>query len=147
MTDRLPVTGQEIGAAQRAIEPLLDAILSEVGTDYLTWVTINTLAGAGDAMPPAVLERDLAVALRADPFSIRDQVKQMAAAGLVDAGAGTVGAEVRLTAAGKKLHQRVREAIAHTSSRLYAGLDADDLAITRRVLVEVTKRARSLLAT
>jgi DNA-binding MarR family transcriptional regulator len=145
MTDRLPVTGQVIGEAQKAIEPLLDVVLAEVGTDFLTWVTLNTLASGGDAMPRAVLERDLAMPLRADPSLISNQVEQMAAAGLVDTRAGTGGAAVRLTTDGRVLHQRVREGVARLSSRLYAGMDADELATARRVLVEVTQRARSLL--
>lgn len=146
MTDRLPVTGQVIGEAQRAIEPLLDAVLAEVGTDFRTWVTLNTLAGGGEALPRTMLERDLAMALRADPSSIRGQIEQMAAGGLVDSGTGVLDANVRLTADGRALHQRVRDGVARTSSQLYGGMDADDLATTRRVLVEVTRRARSLLA-
>jgi DNA-binding MarR family transcriptional regulator len=146
VTDRLPVTGQVIGEAQRAIEPLLGTVLAEVGIDFPTWVTINTLATGGGAHPRAAVERDLVERLREDPPAIHDLLERTAAAGLVEPGDGTGDAEVRLTGQGTNVHQRVREGIARTSSRLYAGLDPGDLATTREVLVEVTRRARTLLA-
>jgi DNA-binding MarR family transcriptional regulator len=144
VTDSVPVTGQVIGEAERAIQPLLGAVLAEVWIDFPTWVTINLLPGGGEALPRAAVERDLAGGLRADSGEAHDLLERAAAAGLVEAGPG--GAEVRLTAEGMAAQQRVREGIARTSAQLYGGLDAGDLATTRRVLVEVTRRARSLLA-
>jgi DNA-binding MarR family transcriptional regulator len=146
VTDRLPVNGQVIGEAQRAIEPLLGTVLAEVGIDFPTWVTVNMLATGGEALRRAAVERDLAEGLREDPPAIHDLLVRTAAAGLVDLGDGTGGGEVSLTEQGRAVHQRVREGIARTSSRLYAGLDPGDLATTREVLVEVTRRARTLLA-
>jgi hypothetical protein len=63
MNERLPVTGQVIGEAQRAIAPLLDTVLAEVVTDFSTWVTLNTIVTGGPARPRTVLRRDLAAGL------------------------------------------------------------------------------------
>jgi hypothetical protein len=49
-----------------------------------------------------------------------------------------------MTEAGRALHQRISEGIARNSAELFGGIDIDDLATTRQVLVLVTERARSM---
>jgi DNA-binding MarR family transcriptional regulator len=139
---KLPVSGQVIGEAQKAIEPLLGQILNEVGTTFPAWVTLNTLAIRGSAIEREVLVRSVAGGLNADLPFVREQVvDRLAADGLVHE---RPGALVELTPAGKELHGRIQARIAANGRRLYADLDPDELATTRRVLVEVTRRARAM---
>jgi DNA-binding MarR family transcriptional regulator len=138
---KLPVNGQVIGEAQKAIEPLLGQILDEVGATFPAWVTLNTLAIRGSAVEREELVRSVAGGLNADLPEVREQVDRLLADGLVQE---SPGAMVELTPAGRELHGRIQARIAANGRRLYADLDPDELATTRRVLVEVTRRARAI---
>jgi hypothetical protein len=48
---------------------------------------------------------------------------------------------LRLTDAGRELHERTSAEIAPVSARLYAGIPAEDLAVAGRVLALITERA------
>ncbi|MGO4749592.1 MarR family transcriptional regulator, partial [Streptomyces sp. 2MCAF27] len=52
---------------------------------------------------------------------------------------------VRLTAAGRELHESTSAETAEISARLYAGIPAEDLAVAGRVLALVTERANAEL--
>jgi DNA-binding MarR family transcriptional regulator len=138
---KLPVNGQVIGEAQKAIEPLLGQILDEVGATFPAWVTLNTLAIRGSAVEREELVRSVAGGLNADLPEVREQVDRLLADGLVQE---SPGAMVELTPAGRELHGRIQARIAANGRQLYADLDPDELATTRRVLVEVTRRARAI---
>lgn len=140
MTERPPVNGQVIGEAERAILPLLQIVLGEVETSFETWVTLNAIASAEEPAREALL-RNLAEGLGGDPA---ERLRRVEAAGLVREAPDGGPSRVELTPQGQDLHGRIREGIARTNARLYAGMDADDLATTREVLVEVTRRARAL---
>jgi DNA-binding MarR family transcriptional regulator len=73
-------------------------------------------------------------------------VEQLESAGLIRpvSGHGSGEAQVEMTEVGRALHQRITEGIARNSAELFGGIDVDDLATTRRVLVQVTERARSM---
>jgi DNA-binding MarR family transcriptional regulator len=73
-------------------------------------------------------------------------VEQLESAGLIRpvSGRGSGDAQVEMTEAGRALHQRITEGITRNSAELFGGIDVDDLATTRRVLVQVTERARSM---
>lgn len=47
---------------------------------------------------------------------------------------------------GTALYERVQGAIARTAAGLWRGFDPGDLAITRRVLLEVTERSKAQVA-
>jgi DNA-binding MarR family transcriptional regulator len=138
---KLPVNGQVIGEAQKAIEPLLGQILDEVGTTFPAWVTLNTLAIRGSAVERAELVRGVAAGLNAEPSDVRELIDRLLADGLVHEGPGALA---ELTPAGRELHGRIQARIAANGRRLWADLDPDELATTRRVLVEVTRRARAI---
>jgi hypothetical protein len=141
MTHPPTLTGADIGEAQRAIGAVLDSLLAETGTPFVTWVTVNVLATA-----PAPLERDQLVGrmvggLKLDRSSVESAVIDASAAGLV-----RLGSAVELTAAGRDLHRRVSGGIAAVTPQLYGGIPESDLATARRVLRTVTDRANAYLS-
>jgi hypothetical protein len=136
MTDRLPVNGQVIGEAERSLRPLMERVLDETGTTFSTWVALNSIAAGGGTAPEAELGRFLGQALDEPGPELLDRLRT---GGLVETAAG----DVILTPAGRALHGRVREAVGAVTARLVAGLDPDDLVTTRRVLEEMTRRARA----
>jgi DNA-binding MarR family transcriptional regulator len=152
MTDKLPVNGQVIGETERALEPLLDGLLRKLGTNFPTRVALQLLTTKGPVVSRADLERDLEALLRQrDLAAVQDAsssglVDQLESAGLIRpvSGQGLGNGQVEMTDAGRTLHQRIVEGIARNSAELFGGIDIDDLATTRRVLVLVTERARSM---
>jgi DNA-binding MarR family transcriptional regulator len=140
-----PVTGQMIGEAQRALGAVFDILLAEVGISFQTWVALNMLAISGAPMTRGALRARMADGLLADPAAIDPVLEAMASSGQVRAADAGEAAELSLTAAGRATHDRVRAGITSNTARLYAGIDAADLATTGRVLEEVTARARALL--
>lgn len=70
---------------------------------------------------------------------------ELSAAGLARVAGSGDGAELALTPEGLATPARMREGIARNTAKVYAGIAAADLATTRRVLEEVTARARALL--
>lgn len=144
MTQATILTGQDIGMAARATRALLDMVLDEAGTTFEIWVTLNTLAQTGSPVRRDALRWDLAGRLGVDESSITPLLDQLASAGLVEA-SRVPGGTVDITPDGEAMYGRLRDAIARTSADLYAGLDPDDLAVTRRVLLEVTDRATARL--
>jgi DNA-binding MarR family transcriptional regulator len=60
---------------------------------------------------------------------------------LVQKGLVTADGPVALTAAGSQLFESLNATVRQTTQRIYAGLDADDLATAHRVLATLTDRA------
>jgi DNA-binding MarR family transcriptional regulator len=148
-TSPAPLSGQNIGEAARAVNRLLIAILDEAGITFEEWVALRTLALDGSAVRRDALRQNLAENLDTDPASIVALLDQLASAGMVHETSDTGDQDailVELTPDGDALYQRLLETVGRTSARLYSGLDPNDLAATRRVLVEVTERAKSQVA-
>ncbi|MFF5295557.1 hypothetical protein [Paractinoplanes globisporus] len=127
------LTGQTIAEAQGAVRALLDRTLAGSGLDSNEYVALRVaiarraddLAGFLASQPQLNLDADAAAAL----------VRGLQMRGLLVEGA--------ITPAGTELYQRVAEQVAETTTRLYAGMDENDLAAAHRVLTEVITRAAS----
>ncbi|MGI8336097.1 MarR family winged helix-turn-helix transcriptional regulator [Actinomadura scrupuli] len=137
MTQAPPLTGQDIGLAANATRKLLDILLDRTGTTFDEWVALRTLALEGPVIPPAALLPDLAGKLSAGEPAVAALLDRLTARGLVQEG-------FALTADGQALFARLRDAVAGVTARMYGDLDAGDLAVTRRVLAQVTERAHRL---
>jgi hypothetical protein len=141
VTDTPTLTGVDIGEAQRAVGAVLDALLAETGTAFVTWVAVNVLATA-----PAPLSRDelverMVAGLKLDPAAVQEAVAGASTDGLI------VGDEsVELTDAGRDLHARISGGIAAVTPQLYGGIPPEDLAVAHRVLRTVIDRANTYLA-
>ena len=125
--------------AAQASRAVLEALLRDAGTTFPVWVALNMLGTNGSSLPREVLQGNLVEGLPADPASVDELLVQLVSARLAEVGAGFA----ELTPEGSAFYQRLQGAVAATSARLWSGFDPQDLATTRRVLLEVTERARA----
>jgi DNA-binding MarR family transcriptional regulator len=145
MTDTPTLTGQDIGQAERATRAVLEALLAEIGTSFLDWVTLNLLASGGSIVEQGELVHGITGGLKIDERPVLAALDELVTAGLVARTAGDQP-RVELTPAGEALHHQVREGINRIADRLYRDFSADDLATAHRVLATVTERANAELA-
>ncbi|HEX3588861.1 MAG TPA: hypothetical protein VHV74_04445 [Pseudonocardiaceae bacterium] len=134
------VTGQDIGAAERATRALLDRLLAATGTDFTGWVLIDRLHAAGGALPGAALLRTVAGGLRITEATVVAALTGLTRDGLVES-----TSDVTLTEAGRDRYATIQAGIDALAERLYGGLPTEDLVTARRILVTVTERATAEL--
>jgi DNA-binding MarR family transcriptional regulator len=132
-----PVSGQDINLAARASRQALDVLLAEQGTSFAPCATLNTIVALGASLDREALVRHLGAGLDVDAATVRAVLHGLQARRLV----ALSDEHYVLTAEGKAEHQRLSQPVAALTAELYGGLDADELAATRRVLVALTERA------
>ena len=145
MTDPPAVTGQAIGEAAKATNAVLETLLAEVRTSFLSWVALNVLTSAGAVMPQDALVQRMTGGLKVDAEPVLATLDELEVARLVTR-SDDADAAVELTADGLALHRRIRTGIDQITERLYGDLPRDDLASTGRILATVTQRANAVLA-
>jgi DNA-binding MarR family transcriptional regulator len=139
-TQAVPVSGQDIGVAARAVNAVLLALLDEIGATYPEWIALRTLTQDGPAARNALLGV-LAGRLDTTVEETGELLDRLGSAELV-----RQGDRVELTAAGRVRYERLLAEVGRVSAPLYRGLDPEDLATARRVLVTVTERARAAVS-
>ena len=140
MTTTTTLNGQVIGQAERATRALLDVLLAETNTPFVSWVSVNLLATRSGTTADDLVDQ-LVTGLRISESEARAAIDEIMHAGLAT-GAPTLG----LTAMGDATYRRISHGIDRISHRLYDDLPVDDLVAARRVLETVTERARAELA-
>jgi hypothetical protein len=142
MTDAPTLTGQDIAEAQGAVRGLLDRALAGTGATSNDYVVLRVVTGRGPWASARVLSDYLAgqPQLGLDPQTAAELVSSLQTRGLITTGSGPVG----LTAEGTGLHAHLAEVSAVTTSKLYAGLDVNDLATAHAVLRQLIERAGQL---
>ncbi len=135
-----PVTGQDINMAARATRKALDVVLAEQGTSFPPLAALNTLVSRGGALDRGTLIAQLARGLDVNPETVQTVLHGLSTRGLVRGDAHRSSA-VQLTPEGESEHRRLTGIVGGLTGALYAGFDADELAVTRRVLVTLTERA------
>jgi DNA-binding MarR family transcriptional regulator len=145
VADTVILNGQDIGQAQRATSAVLGVVLAEHGVPLDRWIVLNALATGASPIERARLVRGLAGALARGPAAVEAMIDHAEAARLVRIvsapGGDPRGVEVELTATGRAQHGTLRSEIDHVAAELYSGIPEADLAVTHRVLAEVTLRA------
>ena len=137
MTTAPPLTGQDINLAAHATRTLLISELEPFGLTFEQWIVLN-LVGSGQAATADAIRRRLLAALGVDGPTADDLLAGLVRVDLLE----EQGDDVRLTSAGEQRWQEAVAVVADLVAALYAGIDGDDMATTRRVLVEVTERAQ-----
>jgi DNA-binding MarR family transcriptional regulator len=143
-TAPLDPLGRQLNVAARATRGLLDATLAEAGTTFSSWAVIAALYEHGPA-----IQKELGARLGMIGASVVERVDQLERAGLAQRStppSDRRASLVTLTAAGTALYGEVAARMRATEAALVAGLGADELETTRRVLGHVAERARALRA-
>lgn len=134
--------GRLVNVAARTMRALLDARLAEEGMSFATWVSLMMLASQGP-----LGQGDLAEHMQVEGPTLVRRLDQLEAAGLVERVADAADrrrVSVTLTPRGKTAFARVRSSVQTTEDSMLDGIDQADLETTRRVLRELTERARRL---
>jgi DNA-binding MarR family transcriptional regulator len=141
-TQSPPLTGQDINLAARAVRDVLDELLAQAHLTFIQFVALQTLASPETPVDRQELVDDIATRLRADTHAVSVGLATLGRHGLVE----DLPAQPRLTPQGRQLLERMQAAVGRATSVLYADFAADDLATTRRVLVELIDRASRVRA-
>ena len=141
MTTSATLTGQDIGAAAAATRPLLDRIIDPVGLSFSDWVVLRLLALHGGPVARDTFQAKLASTLRVEPIEAARLIDRASARGHVAA-----TNEVQLSDSGATLYGSLWTQMSALQTQLYGSMDPHDLEVAKRVLVEVTRRADSMLA-
>jgi hypothetical protein len=145
MTNPPAVTRQAIGEAAKARNAVLETLLAEVRTSFLSWVALNVLTTAGAVMPQDALVQRMTGGLKVGEEPVLATLDELEVARLVTR-ADDADAAVEITADGIALHRRIRAGLDQITERLYGDLPPDDLATTGRTLATATQRANAVLA-
>ena len=141
------VNGRVIALAHFAGRALLEGVLTRHGATFQQSVTLRAVVAAGGSLGRDELVADVSGSLKTDPSLVRGVIGELTAAGLLEEDPAQTGSpRMRLTDAGRELHETTTAETAEISARLYAGIPADDLAVAGRVLTLVTERANAELA-
>ncbi|GAA0655238.1 hypothetical protein GCM10010193_01930 [Kitasatospora atroaurantiaca] len=141
MTQTPLLTGQDIGTAAYATRAVLDRLLDRHRLGFPQWVSLRVVATRGPALPRPEFEQILT-----DGQALPPELVPTLAAQLLDAGLAVADDSGRLDPSpqGRALHDEITAEIAGITEQLYGSLDPADLAATRRILDQVTVRAREL---
>ncbi len=138
-----PLTGQDLGEAEGAVHGLLETIVAgtEVSAEEYVVLRVVTLR------PPMTFPELRAFLtsqrqLRRDEDQVDALLRRLDGAGLLTGldGAGPVS----VTARGANLHAAVFASVQRVGGQVFGGFDPAELAVTKRVLAEVTRRALRL---
>lgn len=130
-----PSLSIEIGTAERALRRLLDERITPAGLSFPEWTTLTVVRNDGPLAVAAVVERQVAGGVESAPAA------QATVAGLQRR--GYLSPEpLTLTSAGQALYGPVAQGVAGVGRSLWGDLPADEIETARRILVEVTQRAR-----
>ncbi|MFE1381050.1 MarR family transcriptional regulator [Streptomyces sp. NPDC058740] len=146
MTTTAPTTnGRVIALAHYAARAVLESVLTRHGLTFQQSVTLRAVALAGGTVGREQLVADVINSLKIEESLVRDVVEEMTAAKLLEA-APADPTLLRLSAAGQELSDTTAAETAEASTRIYAGIPDEDLAVAGRVLALVTERANAELA-
>ncbi|HEX4213622.1 MAG TPA: hypothetical protein VIA06_09905 [Candidatus Dormibacteraeota bacterium] len=133
------ISGFDLNLAARATRSALDRVLEREGLTFPTWGVMNQIGSKGGRIPAEELTAALRAGLGMGPEALSGLLRAVAAEGLITVGEGSA----ELTAAGAERFRRLQALVADLAGELWAGFDPEELAVTRRVLVEVAERARA----
>jgi hypothetical protein len=149
MTTQAPLlTGQDIAEAQGAVTRVLDHALAGTGTSRYEYVSLRVLTARGPFATPGELHDFLAgqQQLGLTPEAVADVLRRLEAAGLAVGTARDGTGPAQATPAGGALLSELTEKAGPVTRDLFSGLAVGDLATAHHVLIQITERARQILA-
>jgi hypothetical protein len=144
VTTTTPLPGVDLGDAAKAVRSLLDVVLDAQDVTFAEWVALRTLGVAvpGRVSQPA-LRDGVVLALDLDAAEATALLCALEGRGLLCYDGFE---QVGLTPEGAALFDEIQAGVAAITAEVYGGIDAGELATTRRVLASVAARATELRA-
>ncbi|MEE1816385.1 MarR family transcriptional regulator [Streptomyces sp. SP18ES09] len=145
MTTTAPTTnGRVIALAHYSARALLEGVLTRHGATFEQSVVLRAAVTAGDSVGRDALVSDVIGSLKADESAVRGVIDGLTATGLLER-LPADASRLRVTETGRDLYDTTTAETAEFSSRLYADIPAEDLAVAGRVLTLLTERANAEL--
>lgn len=130
-----------IGQTEKALNAFLERDLAATGVTEPQWVALTLAVGDGRADDSGRLAARVAAALKVDRGEAEARIRELGEAGLLEAGDDGERSPIAVTAAGRRLHERVRAASVEITGRLWGDLPSTDLEVAARVLGTIVERA------
>ncbi|MGW5738352.1 MULTISPECIES: MarR family transcriptional regulator [Streptomyces] len=137
--------GRVIALAHYAARALLEGVLARHGATFHHSVTLRYVVISGGSVGHDALVREVVGSLKVDASVVRDVIEELTATQLLEKDPAEASL-LRLTKAGRELHDVTSAETAKISARLYADIPPEDLAVTGRVLTLLTERANAELS-
>lgn len=131
-----------LALAHYAARGVLERVLAGHGITFQQQIALRAVVTADAPPTPDDVVAQVQGSLKADPADIRTTLDDLLAKHLLVAD----GAHLRPTDAGSELISVAAAEAAPFTARIWAGVDADDLAAAGRVLTLVAERANAELA-
>ncbi|NML53516.1 MarR family transcriptional regulator [Streptomyces sp. R302] len=143
MTATAPAADSRVlGLAHYAARGVLEHVLARHGLTFTRQIALRTAVTADTPRTPDELAAAVVAALKTGPAEARAAFDDLRAEGLLVAD----GPHLVPTDAGRTLLAAVAAEVAPVTARVWAGIPAEDLAATGRVLARVTENADRELA-
>ncbi|TDC56707.1 hypothetical protein E1212_01720 [Jiangella ureilytica] len=136
-----PLPGVDIGDAAKAVRSLLDVVLDARDVTFAEWVALRTLGTSVERVSQPALRDGVVLALDLDAAEATALLCSLEARGLLCYDGFE---QVGLTVDGAVLFDEIQAGVAAITAEVYGGIDAGELATTRRVLASVAARATEL---
>ncbi|MFE7841779.1 MarR family transcriptional regulator [Streptomyces sp. NPDC057474] len=140
-----PVNSRVVALAHYASRAVLESVLTGYGLTFQQSVTLRVVAVADEPVDRDRIVGQVVGYLKVEEADIQAVVEELISAKLVETDPAQPS-RLRVTDAGQESFTRSAAETAPISARIYAGIPAEDLAATGRVLALVTERANAELA-
>jgi DNA-binding MarR family transcriptional regulator len=137
-----PVDPRVIGLAHYAGRAVLEHVLARHGATFQQQIALRRAVVADGPLDLGTLVERVTGDLKVDAAEVRATVDTLLAKGLLSAD----GPLISPTDAGRELFAAIGAETGGASTRIYAGIPAEDLATAGRVLALITERANAELA-
>jgi hypothetical protein len=142
---RPPLTGQDIAETQGALRALLETNLARAGASADGYIVLRVLALRGPIEPAEFHDyltgqRQLGL----DRPGVAALLAGLEADALITGSAPDGPGPVQLTDRGIARHAELAALIVPATTQVFAGLDPTDLAVTHRVLLQLTEQAEQV---
>jgi DNA-binding MarR family transcriptional regulator len=134
------LNGRDINVAANATRAILTSVLHAEGLVFVQWAVLNNLPADENLTREELSGRLVALGV-ADSEAIAKAVDDLHASDLLATGEHGF---LSLTEQGNAVVERVSATSTKLGDQLYDGMDAEDLATTKRVLETITDRAQKL---
>ncbi|HEY2319313.1 MAG TPA: hypothetical protein VGH67_13500 [Solirubrobacteraceae bacterium] len=146
MATEITFTPQVLGETEKALNAILIRELTASGLSEHQWITMQLTIAAGGTVAREQLVDRLAGALKLGGAHAERRVDELVTAGLLTFGDADGDGRVRVTEAGRRIHGRIRGAVAEITQRLWGDLPSVDLDTTGRTLATILSRANAAFA-
>jgi hypothetical protein len=130
-----------VGQAEKSHNAVLYRSLAGTTVDEIQWITLVLAIGAGSPVDRAEHVAHVVSAARFAPDDVKAAIERLVTESLLI----SEGQRLIVGPAGLAFVGRVRAETSPVVARAYAGISPDELAITARVLTEITSRLSSEL--